>query len=189
MPAIMGDPASATIYRATGAPPYPSPTSDALPSSVNPLHITLRDSSPATILPISSLSQVPRSLADFLCQAMNAEIEAGDTYPMLEPFPADAFAKYWFANFVAVAVRGEVGGVGELAQMEAEGWEGRVLGTFYIKPNYTGRSSHVCNAGFLVMGKARGLGVGSRLGKAYVQWAPELVGGLGCERGCSGKGC
>jgi len=178
MPAIMGVPASAAIYRATGASPYPSPTDTALPPSIEPLHINLRDSTPATILPISALNQIPRSLSDFLCAQMNDEIDAGDTYPMLEPFPEDAFAAYWFANFVAVMVEGhDVGSLEDLKKKDAgaEKWENRVLGTFYIKPNYTGRSSHVCNAGFLVTRKARGRGVGVRLGEAYVRWAPELV--------------
>lgn len=173
MPAIMGDPASAAIYRATGAAPFPAPTDTQLPPTIHPLHITLRNGSSATILPVAALSKVPRSLADFLCAQMNSEIEAGDTYPMLEPFPEDAFAKYWFANFVAVCVAGSLEGVGALKEEGA--WEGKVLGTFYIKPNYTGRSSHVSNAGFLVTEAARGKGVGRAMGEAYVRWAPELV--------------
>jgi len=190
MPAIMGDPASPAIYRATGASPFPSPTNTSLPASIKPLHVTLRDSTttPATILPISALSQIPRSLSDFLCAQMNDEIEAGDTYPMLEPFPEDAFAAYWFANFVAVMVEGHIVSV-EALREGGESWVDRVLGTFYIKPNYTGRSSHVCNAGFLVTRKARGCGVGGRLGEAYLQWAPELVSGFfllfrGVDCGC-----
>ncbi len=49
------------------------------------------------------------------------------------------------------------------------------LGSFYIKPNYPGRSSHVCNAGFLVTEKARNRGVGMVLGRQYLEWAPKLV--------------
>jgi len=43
------------------------------------------------------------------------------------------------------------------------------------QPNYPGRSSHICNAGFLVHESARGQGVGRILGEAYLKWAPELV--------------
>jgi len=43
------------------------------------------------------------------------------------------------------------------------------------QPNYPGRSSHICNAGFLVHESARGQGVGRILGEAYLKWAPQLV--------------
>ncbi len=35
-----------------------------------------------------------------------------------------------------------------------------VAGTYYIKPNQPGLGSHVCNAGYIVDGKARGKGIG-----------------------------
>lgn len=55
------------------------------------------------------------------------------------------------------------------------GWEGRCLGTFYIRPNYPGRSSHVCNGGFIVTDAARNRGVGRLMGEGYLEWAPKLV--------------
>lgn len=47
-------------------------------------------------------------------------------------------------------------------------WKTVWLGSFYVKPNYPGRSSHVCNAGFLVAEAARGKGVGRAMGE--VSW-------------------
>ena len=54
-------------------------------------------------------------------------------------------------------------------------WEKVCLGSFYVKPNYPGRSSHVCNGGFLVTDAARNKGVGRLMGEGYLEWAPKLV--------------
>lgn len=43
---------------------------------------------------------------------------------------------------------------------------------YYIKPNYPGRSSHLCNAGFMVPPAARGLGLGSVAGRSFLFYAP-----------------
>jgi len=37
--------------------------------------------------------------------------------------------------------------------------------SYYIKPNYQGRSSHVCNGGFVVPESSRGLGIGGIAGR------------------------
>ena len=72
---------------------------------------------------------------------------------------------------------GEVGSIEEVEQMEMRGerWEEVCLGSFYIKPNYPGRSSHICNGGFLVTEAARNRGVGRLMGEGYLEWAPKLV--------------
>lgn len=38
-----------------------------------------------------------------------------------------------------------------------------------------GRCSHVCNAGFITCSAARGKGIGSVMGEAYLVYAPKLV--------------
>lgn len=55
-------------------------------------------------------------------------------------------------------------------------WSSVFLGTFHVLPNYPGRSSHVCNCGFLVAASSRGqpVKVGSVLGQLYLDWAPKL---------------
>ena len=40
---------------------------------------------------------------------------------------------------------------------------GRILGTYYLKPNHAGPGSHVCNAGYVVSTGARGRGVASNM--------------------------
>ena len=40
---------------------------------------------------------------------------------------------------------------------------GRIVGTYYIKPNQPGLGAHVCNCGYIVAENARGKGVASAL--------------------------
>ncbi|SCZ90396.1 BZ3500_MvSof-1268-A1-R1_Chr1-3g01962 [Microbotryum saponariae] len=53
-------------------------------------------------------------------------------------------------------------------------WKDAVVGMYYIKPNYPGRSSHNCNGGFVVPPVHRGLKVGKTLGRSYLHYAPLL---------------
>ncbi|KAK7521443.1 uncharacterized protein IWZ02DRAFT_144122 [Phyllosticta citriasiana] len=178
MPALLDDPTSPTIYRQSGAAPFPD-ASTPLPASIVAKPVTLRDrTTKATLVPFGSADRVPLSLVEYLCAQMNSEIERGDTYPMTAPFSVEAFGRYWFQNFAAIMVLGDVAedGQGALWRWEAEGagWDKLCLGSFYIKPNYPGRSSHVCNAGFVVTDGARNRGVGKLMGECYLEWAPLL---------------
>jgi GNAT superfamily N-acetyltransferase len=91
---------------------------------------------------------------------------------MIERFTPDGFTRYWFQNFGAVMLLGEIDGADKV--VEGKDWAKECLGSFYIKPNYPGRSSHVCNAGFLVTDASRNRGVGRLMGEAYIDWAPRL---------------
>ncbi|KAM7207893.1 protein SPT10 [Naviculisporaceae sp. PSN 640] len=173
MPAMLEDPAAATIYRVTGDAPYPDPSNPSFPPTIEPRHVTLRDrQTVATVVPFSSRHQVPESLLRYLSDQFNKEIEGGDTYPMMDPMPFDKFASYWFQNFAGIMLLGNI----ETAEDVVEGkdWSKECLGTFYIKPNYPGRSSHVCNAGFIVTDASRNRGVGRLMGEAYLDYAPKL---------------
>ncbi|KAK9466861.1 hypothetical protein V1512DRAFT_262518 [Lipomyces arxii] len=98
----------------------------------------------------------------------NVEIETGLTYPQEELLEFKDFKNYWFSVFCAVML------LDSDDNLDFKTVEGRVLGTFYVKPNYPGRCGHVCNAGFLVSHLARGQGVGKLLGALYCRWAPKL---------------
>lgn len=175
---MLDDPSSPAILRRSGAAPFPAPNS-ALPEDVVPRQVTLRDRvTKATLIPFSSVEDVPLSLLDYLCGQLNKEIEKGDTYPMMDAMPLAFFGPYWFANFAAVMLLGSYDNVQAVrrAAMEGKDWEKECLGSFYIKPNYPGRSSHVCNGGFLVTDGARNRGVGRLMGERYLEWAPKLVG-------------
>ena len=52
--------------------------------------------------------------------------------------------------------------------------DGAVVGSSYVKPNQPGRGAHVCNAGYMVAGAARGQGVGRALGEHSLVEARRL---------------
>lgn len=174
MPAMLDDPSSPAIYRRSGATPFPDPElPPSLPPDILPRLVTLRDrQTVATILPFASHHQLPPSLLAYLCEQLNKEIAGGDTYPMLDLFAPEAFAKYWFQNFGAVMLLGDIDG--SQGVVEGKDWSRECLGSFYIKPNYPGRSSHICNAGFIVTDASRNRGVGRLMGETYLDWAPRL---------------
>jgi hypothetical protein len=180
MPAMLDDPSAPFIYRTSGEVPYPPPGGP-LPVGIAPIQVTLRDRiTTATIIPFSAPNQVPLTLLAYLCDQLGREIEKGDTYPMVEPLPLENFGPYWFGVFGAIMLLGEIQDGRELHEMARRGcdWERECLGSFYIKPNYPGRSSHVCNGGFLVTDASRNRGVGRLMGETYLDWAPKLVGSL-----------
>lgn len=173
MPANLEDPSSPTIYRISGSPPFPSPSSPFLPPDIHPRQVTLRDrQTVATIIPLASAQHLPTSLLVYLCAQYNKEIEGGDVYPITETFSLESFTQYWFQNFGAVMLLGSLEGVGDV--VEGKDWSKECLGSFYIKPNYPGRSSHICNAGFLVTDASRNRGVGRLMGETYIDYAPRL---------------
>ena len=45
---------------------------------------------------------------------------------------------------------------------------------YYIKPNYPGRSSHLCNAGFMVPSSTRGLGLGRIAARSFTFYGPAV---------------
>ncbi|KAL4932612.1 GNAT family N-acetyltransferase [Aspergillus undulatus] len=169
MPSILEDPNSTT-------PPPPLPTKSLTPL-LKPIHTTLKNGQTATLYPITNgPSSLPPFLLKFLHAEFSAEIERGCTYPMEEVMEAERFGEYWFGLFGVVAVldseaEKESEGLTEAAERD---WERECLGTFYIKPNYPGRCSHVCNAGFITTSAARNRGVGMVMGRAYLQYAPLL---------------
>ena len=175
---MLDDPTAPVIYRASGAGPYPTANNPQIPSSIFPRPVTLRDRvTVATLVPFFSPGQVPGRLLSYLCDQLNKEIEGGDTYPMIDSLHYDTFGPYWFGNFAAVMLLGDIGGIESVQAMEDESsdWSKICLGSFYVKPNYPGRSSHVCNGGFLVTPAARNKGVGKSMGECYLDWAPQLV--------------
>lgn len=49
-----------------------------------------------------------------------------------------------------------------------------VWGVFYIKPNFPGRCSHVCNGGFITDPRRRRRGVAKLMGHAFLRLARDL---------------
>ncbi|ANB15532.1 Spt10p [Sugiyamaella lignohabitans] len=150
--------------------PYPRPDDSILETIIKPITVLLRDGETvATLYPFFSPEEVPEGLMQYLSQEFNDEIERGDTYPLIDSLDLDTFRHYWFGSFAAVLLIGD-----SPVLPQTDSWPEKYLGTFYVKPNYPGRCSHVCNAGFLVNSAIRGKGIGKTLGELYLKWAPQL---------------
>ena len=167
MPAVHEDLASAVF-----------PTDVDFSPEIYPRQVTLRDRvTVATLVPISPCDDIPRALLAYLSDQLNKEIEKGDTYAMIDLIPLDHFQPYWFSNFGAIMLLGDFKSVQDIQAMDRAGanWSKICLGSFNVRPNYPGRSSHVCNGMFLVTDAARNRGVGRLMGEGYLDWAPRLV--------------
>ena len=167
MPAVHGDLAASAIATESG-----------IPATITPRQVTLRDRvTVATLVPFPSADDVPQPLLRYLSGQFNKEIEKGDTYAMTEPFPLAQFGSYWFSHFGAIMLLGNIKTSDETYAMDRAGtdWARVCLGSFSVRPNYPGRSSHNCNAMFLVTDAARNRGVGRLMGEGYLEWAPKLV--------------
>ncbi|KAJ5172101.1 Acyl-CoA N-acyltransferase [Penicillium capsulatum] len=147
------------------------------PTVLAPRQVTLRDRlTTATLVPFVSAEEVPKALLKYLSDQFNKEIEKGDTYAMTEPIPLAQFGRYWFSNFGVVMLTGDIQSAEQTHSMDRAGanWNKLCLGGFHIRPNYPGRSSHVCNGTFIVTDAARNKGAGRLMGEAYLEWAPRL---------------
>ncbi|XP_071130054.1 uncharacterized protein [Mytilus edulis] len=97
-----------------------------------------------------------RELFDILRHIVHEE---GDSYPQDEMSNIDDFRSYYLSHDVFVCKKTSTG---------------EVIGGFYVKPNFPGRCSHICNAGFIVKASSRGYGVGTFMAEAYLQIARDL---------------
>ncbi|KNG84396.1 histone acetyltransferase Spt10 [Aspergillus nomiae NRRL 13137] len=167
MPAVHGDLASMVM-----------PADQELLPDIYPRQVTLRDRvTVATLVPFMSPDDVPPSLLGYLSDQLNSEIEKGDTYAMIDPIPYNEFKHYWFSNFGAIMLLGDIKNTQDVKAMDRPGmnWPKICLGSFTVRPNYPGRSSHICNSMFLVTDASRNRGVGRLMGEGYLEWAPKLV--------------
>lgn len=96
----------------------------------------------------------------------NGIITEGETYPQVAPLTPEEFANYWLKGD-AFVVRSYLKEAPSLAP------KSRILGAFYIKPNFPGRCSHICNAGFIVAPNFRGQGMGRLMGEAMLTLARD----------------
>ncbi|KAJ1432704.1 acyl-CoA N-acyltransferase [Ochromonadaceae sp. CCMP2298] len=96
-------------------------------------------------------------------QLMNDVIVEGKSWPYLDQYETMEAYKGYFHSHSAFLVR-----------FTDPKHGADILGCFYIKPNFPGRCSHVCNGGFITNPKYRGLGVGSLMGSSFKRLAKDL---------------
>ncbi|TFK44892.1 hypothetical protein BDQ12DRAFT_730900 [Crucibulum laeve] len=154
----------------------------------NPLPPTLWPGSKlGTYVAVHHLTLPTAKKLDGLLEYLNIifakEVEEGRTYPQEGEMSQDTFEAYFFAADVFIGIIRQpkhediTKGTVEITIEKARAgrpWEHCVAGYYYIKPNYPGRSSHICNAGFVVPPIHRGTGYGSVLAESYVHYAPKL---------------
>ncbi|HEY2585128.1 MAG TPA: GNAT family N-acetyltransferase [Tepidisphaeraceae bacterium] len=96
---------------------------------------------------------------DMIWRIMHRVIAAGDTYTFDPQTSREEALAYWFHAGTHTYVAEH---------------DGRVVGTYILKPNQPGLGSHVANAAFMVLPSARGLGLGRRMGEHCLAEARRL---------------
>lgn len=129
-----------------------------------------KDGREVTLWGYQTRREIPDWVFSQIHTLLNDIIKDGNTYPIEEELDVAGFEAYYCPHFIAVLFDGHVADVQQGPLLG----ENSVMGAFYIKPNYVGRSSHICNGGFIVKPEFRGLGCGDFMGESYVEWAPRL---------------
>ncbi|KAG0199621.1 hypothetical protein BGX28_007126 [Mortierella sp. GBA30] len=169
------------------------PVSDKSLSTLLPRHSRLRHNvddqdATATLFRISSAKDLDStslsytltatdhpSLIEAMHQVFNTEVERGDTYPQEFVLDKSQFDNYFFSGDSFVLLKGHFRDSAEVKPRSvAKDWDSDLLGFFYVKPNFPGRCSHICNGGFIVNPVHRGLGIGGILGKAFLRVVPVI---------------
>jgi RimJ/RimL family protein N-acetyltransferase len=100
---------------------------------------------------------------------MNLIIREGRTWPFDQEFETlDSYQAY-FLSHAAFVVRTH-----PTDDSHDDDEPSDVMGCFYIKPNYPGRCSHICNGGFITTPKYRIRGVGKLMGNMFLRMARDL---------------
>ena len=99
------------------------------------------------VLEIRAATEADR---DAIWDIFHAIVAAGDTYAFEPEMSRQEALAYWFR--------------GDTHTYAAEN-DGRVVGTYTLRPNQAGGGSHVANAAFMVAPDTRGLQVGRRMGE------------------------
>jgi ribosomal protein S18 acetylase RimI-like enzyme len=144
----------------------------------------------------SAVPIIPPALEERLRKVFNDELEKGVTYPQRGPMSESEFRSYFISYDLIVgvllseeqtksltrvadktAIESDIGKTGVEVEIphnhfDSLDWESAYGFSYYIKPNYPGRSSHLCNAGFVVPPSARGLGLGGIAAISFLHYGP-----------------
>ncbi|CAG8467964.1 601_t:CDS:2 [Ambispora gerdemannii] len=135
-------------------------------SSILPICKETKSGMLIEIAMVNNNSPIP--LISHLHQIFSKVIEEGTSYPQEFELDEQEFREYFLSHHAFVALKAKDKSTNGVV------WDERVVGMFYIKPNYPGRCSHICNGGFIVPHKSRNLGVGKAMGEAFLQLAPAI---------------
>jgi len=122
-----------------------------------PIKHVLKDGTEVELDSVNESKDLEKDL-EVLRGMLNAEIDEGISYPQDTLQSPEDFKAYFMS--------------GDAFVVRNKGHE--ILSTFYIKQNYPGRCNHICNGGFIVAPKFRGLGLGTFMGKNFCYLAKDL---------------
>jgi hypothetical protein len=110
--------------------------------SLLPIESTTKLNKPVSVHSLSTFLQQSgdkSKLIPYLQSLLNTEIEAGNTYPQKSLLNLSEFKNYFLSGDAFIVVNG-----GKTSSTNFDdNLEENILGTFYIKPNFPGRCSHV----------------------------------------------
>src|SRR5262245_11270217 len=89
---------------------------------------------------------------------LHATFAAGETYSFAPDITEADARRIWIDAPLATFVAEE---------------DGRIVGTYFIKPNQPGLGGHVCNCGYVVAGNAEGRGIAAGMCEHSQHWAVE----------------
>jgi RimJ/RimL family protein N-acetyltransferase len=104
-------------------------------------------------------------------ELMNLIIREGKSWPFIDEFETEDAFRGYFLSHAAFVVRAMEDGVDYQGNTLRSG---DIMGCFYIKPNFPGRCSHICNGGFITSPRFRRMGVGTLMGKSFLKIAKDL---------------
>jgi GNAT superfamily N-acetyltransferase len=99
---------------------------------------------------------------------MNYIIQEGLSWPFDKEFETIESYRAYFMSHVALVVRFRPASDNDETSPKG------MLGCFYIKPNYPGRCSHICNGGFITVPEYRRRGVARLMGNMFLRVARDL---------------
>jgi len=96
---------------------------------------------------------------DAIWEIFRATVAPGDAFVYDPKTPREEAEAYWFAKGTRTYVAEQ---------------DGKVVGSYILRPNRPGLGDHISNAGFMVAPAARGVGVGRAMGEHALAEARRL---------------
>lgn len=96
---------------------------------------------------------------DAIWQILEPIIRAGETYPLPRDMSRSDALAYW----VAPARKSFVAQKGDT-----------IMGTYYMRPNYSGGGKHIANCGYMVASNAQGQGIARAMCAHSLHTAPQF---------------
>lgn len=107
-------------------------------------------------------------------ELMNLIIREGKSWPFDQEFDSVENYRGYFLSHSAFVVRAAEDSSPSRTSTDLSIKAGEILGCFYIKPNFPGRCSHICNGGFITAPEFRQMGVATIMGRSFLKMARDL---------------